>query len=59
VRENLAKYIIEQARHGGLDQCRLRDGALLHLAQSNLGHPSCAQSSIPGQGGETAPNQPW
>jgi hypothetical protein len=48
-----------QARHGGLDQCRLRDGALLHLAQSNLGHPSCAQSSIPGQGGETAPNQPW
>jgi hypothetical protein len=48
-----------QARHGGLDQCRLRDGALLHLAQSNLGHPSCAQSSIPGQGGETAPNQHW
>ena len=36
VRENLAKYIIEQARHGELDQCRLRDGALLHLAQSNL-----------------------
>jgi hypothetical protein len=36
VRENLAKHIIEQARHGELDQCRLRDGALLHLAQSNL-----------------------
>jgi hypothetical protein len=32
----LAKYIIEQARHGERDQCRLRDGALLHLAQSNL-----------------------
>ena len=40
VRENLAKYIIEQARHGELDQCRLRDGALLHLAQSNLRRPS-------------------
>jgi hypothetical protein len=26
-RELLAKYIIEQARHGELDQCRLRDGA--------------------------------
>jgi hypothetical protein len=39
VRENLAKYIIEQARHGELDECRLRDGALLHLAQSNLRHP--------------------
>jgi hypothetical protein len=39
VRANLAKYIIEQARHGELDQCRLRDGALLHLAQSNLRHP--------------------
>jgi hypothetical protein len=35
----LAKYIIEQARHGELDQCRLRDGALLHLAQSNLRYP--------------------
>jgi hypothetical protein len=39
VRENLAKYIIEQARYGELDQCRLRDRALLHLAQSNLRHP--------------------
>src|SRR5215468_220320 len=38
VRENLAKYIIEQARHGELDECRLRDGALLHLARSNLRH---------------------
>jgi hypothetical protein len=36
VRANLAKYIIEQARQGELDQCRLRDGALLHLARSNL-----------------------
>src|SRR5262245_53591505 len=39
VRENLAKYIIEQARLGELDECRLRDGALLHLAQSNLRLP--------------------
>jgi hypothetical protein len=38
-RELLAKYIIQQARQGELDQCRLRDGALLHLAQSNLRHP--------------------
>jgi len=35
----LAKYIIEQARRGERDQCRLRDGALLHLAQSNLRYP--------------------
>jgi len=35
-RELLAKYIIEQARQGELDARRLRDGALLHLAQSNL-----------------------
>src|SRR5262245_49781272 len=34
VRETLARYIIEQARHSELDQRRLRDGALLHLAQS-------------------------
>ena len=39
-REILAKYIIEQARQGELDQRRLRDGALLHLAQSNLKRPS-------------------
>jgi hypothetical protein len=39
VREALARYIIEQARYGELDQCRLRDGALLHLAQSNLRPP--------------------
>ena len=38
-RELLAKYIIAQARQGELDQCRLRDGALLHLAQSNLRYP--------------------
>jgi hypothetical protein len=36
VRATLAKYIIEKARHGELDQRRLREGALLHLAQSNL-----------------------
>jgi hypothetical protein len=36
MRATLAKYIIEQARHGERDHCRLRDGALLHLAQSNL-----------------------
>jgi hypothetical protein len=35
-RELLAKYIIEQARHGELDERRLRDGTLLHLSQSNL-----------------------
>jgi hypothetical protein len=39
-RELLAKYIIEQARQGELDECRLRDGALLHLARSNLRPPS-------------------
>jgi hypothetical protein len=38
-RELLAKYIIEQARQGELDECCLRDGALLHLAQSNLRCP--------------------
>jgi hypothetical protein len=38
-RELLAKYIIEQALQGELDQCRLRDGALLHLARSNLRPP--------------------
>jgi hypothetical protein len=36
VRATLAKYIIEQARQGEFDQMRLRDGALLHLAKSNL-----------------------
>ena len=39
-RELLAKFIIEQARQGELDQRRLRDGALLHLAQSNLMRPA-------------------
>jgi hypothetical protein len=38
-RELLAKYIIQQARQGELDECRLREGALLHLAQSNLRYP--------------------
>jgi hypothetical protein len=34
----LAKYIIQQTRHGERDQRRLRDGALLHFGQSNLRH---------------------
>jgi hypothetical protein len=32
----LAKYIIEAAKQGERDHRRLRDGALLALAQSNL-----------------------
>jgi hypothetical protein len=32
----LAKHIIEAAKQGERDQRRLRDGALLALAQSNL-----------------------
>jgi hypothetical protein len=36
VRDMLAKHIIEQARYGERDQGRLRDGALLQYAQSNL-----------------------
>jgi hypothetical protein len=40
VRATLAKYIIDQARRGELDEVRLRDGALLHLAKSNLKDPS-------------------
>ena len=43
MRATLAKYIIEQARHGELDQGRLRDGALVHLAQSNLRYPPPAR----------------
>ena len=43
MRATLAKYIIEQARHGELDQGRLRDGALLHLAQSNPRYPPPAR----------------
>jgi hypothetical protein len=39
VRATLAKYIIQQARRGELDQARLRDGAVLHLAKSNLKYP--------------------
>src|ERR1700682_3089926 len=35
-RNTLAKYIIEQARQGGRDARRLRDGALLQYTQSNL-----------------------
>ena len=40
VRATLAKYIIEQARRGELDEHRLCESALLHLAQSNLRHPT-------------------
>jgi hypothetical protein len=36
VRAILAKHIIEAAKDGERDQRRLRDGALLALAQSNL-----------------------
>jgi len=43
MRATLATYIIEQARHGELDQGRLRDGALVHLAQSNLRYPPLAR----------------
>ena len=39
VRTTLAKYIIEQARRGELDERRLCEGALLHLARSNLRYP--------------------
>jgi hypothetical protein len=42
-RELLAKYIIDQARQGELDERRLRDGALLHLSQSNLRKPPPAR----------------
>jgi hypothetical protein len=40
VRATLAKYIIEQARRGELDERCLCEGALLHLAQSNLRYPT-------------------
>jgi hypothetical protein len=46
MRELLANYIIEKARQGELDECRLRDGALLHLAQSNLRYPSRDQKQF-------------
>jgi hypothetical protein len=42
-RELLAKYIVEQARQGELNERRLRDGALLHLSQSNLRRPPTAR----------------
>jgi hypothetical protein len=35
-RDILAKYIMDQARLGERDRSRLRDGALLHYARSNL-----------------------
>ena len=35
-RETLAKRIIELARNGERDQCRLSEDALLHLTQQNL-----------------------
>jgi hypothetical protein len=46
-RELLAKYIIEQARQGELDQCRLRGGALLKsetcaVRPQVIPHPVCA-----------------
>ena len=40
VRATLANYIIEQARRGELDERRLSEGALLHLARSNLRYPT-------------------
>ena len=40
VRTTLATYIIEQARRGELDQRRLSEGAVRHLAQSNLRPPT-------------------
>jgi hypothetical protein len=36
MRDRLAKYIIDQARHGERDQRRLREGALLHAARLSL-----------------------
>jgi hypothetical protein len=47
VRATLAKYIIEQARHGELDRVRLRDGALLRLAKSNLKYPPTSSRRWP------------
>jgi hypothetical protein len=38
-RNTLAKYIIEQARQGERDERRVRDGALLQYARSNLRNP--------------------
>ena len=38
-RDIIAKYIIEQARHGERDEQRLRDGALLQYTLSNLRNP--------------------
>jgi hypothetical protein len=39
VRAILAKHIIAAAKDGERDHSRLRDGALLALAQSNLRRP--------------------
>jgi hypothetical protein len=36
VRDQLAKYVIEQARHSERDYRRLRDGILLHFAELGL-----------------------
>ena len=36
VRDTLAKHVIDQARYGERDRRRLRDGALLQYAQSEL-----------------------
>jgi hypothetical protein len=37
VREILAQCIVERARRGERDQRRLRDAALIHLAEVNVG----------------------
>jgi hypothetical protein len=42
VRAILAKHIIEAAKQGERDHTRLRDGALLALAQSNLRNSAAA-----------------
>jgi hypothetical protein len=47
VRATLAKYIIEQARQGEFDEVRLRDGAVLHLAKSNLKYPPTSSRPWP------------
>ncbi len=35
-RDTLAKYMIEQAKQGEMDQRRLQEGVLLHFTRSNL-----------------------
>lgn len=45
-RELLALRIIEVAKHGERDQHRLRENALLHLAQSNLAQRNSRSSGL-------------